>query len=206
MKIRCYDIHDQTTFSAVVFAQSHADAIWIGNLHLESYRGHQSTMMTAIDRKAGPNGGAAEHLMVAIDSDIPGIGHLQSDGSWLVLPPGARPEYAVRPRRTLMHLFTDDDDYQIVLFARDEMRARNLYRVICDQLDQLPDGWLGAEWEAWTTVGLVRHQRHAEERGVEGVGIYSEQGWEILPLDYEALGIEPPDWQVERAPGITALL
>lgn len=193
MTVRCYDVHDQTTFAAVIFAQNHADAIWIGNLHLESYRGYQSTMMTAIERKPGPNGRAAEHLAAAIDAGVPGVGHLQQDSRWLVLAPADRPQNAFRPQCTEMHHYINEDDYQVVLFARDQERADDIYGGIYDRFDLLPRGWLGSEWDAWTTVGLVRHQRHAEERGVEGLGIYLEEGWQILPLDYEALGIDPPD-------------
>ncbi len=145
MTVRCYDVHDQTTFAAVIFAQSHADAIWIGNLHLESFRGYQSTMMTAIERKPGLHGSANEHLTAAIKAEVSGVGHLQRDGSWLVLAPADRPKIAIRPRRTEMHHYIDEDDYQVVLFARDLERADELYGGFYVGFDLLPRGWLGSE-------------------------------------------------------------
>lgn len=192
MTVRCYDLHDQTTFSAVVFAQSHADAIWIGNLHLESLSGRHGPMMTAIERQPGRSGRAAEKLMAAINEDTPGVGHLQRDGSWLILPPGERLKQPIRPSSTELHVFTDEDGDEVVLFTHDPFRAGELYDAIHDRLDLLPSGWMPHAWEAWTTVGLVRHGIQAEQRGIEGVGIYdSESGWQILPLDYAALGIAP---------------
>ena len=85
------------------------------------------------------------------------------------------------------------DNYEVVLFAESQERADLLFLVIEHHLDLLPEGWLGDEWDCWQTFGLVRHQREAEKRRVEGIGIYdSSVGWTILPLDYETIGIDPP--------------
>lgn len=192
MILGVFDVHDQISFAAVVFASDRDHAIAQANEHLASFRGYTSLQMTALERLPALGDPARDHLLTAIAAGVPGIGHWQEDGSWVVLPPGDRPARAVRPRPTQLFFYIDDDDYQVVLFARDQDRADELYDVIQADYRLLPSEWLGSEWDAWSTVGLVRHERQAEERGVEGLGIYNPDGWLVLPLDYEALGVTPP--------------
>lgn len=193
MILGVFDVHDQIAFAAVVFARNRDHAIALANGHLSSFRGYASTQMTILERLPALGGSARNHLRAAIAAGVPGIGHQQEDGSWLVLPPGDRSGQGVRPRPTQLFFYIDDDDYQVVLFARDQERADALYDAIQADYRALPSEWLGSEWDAWSTVGLVRHKRQAEERGVEGLGIYNPDGWLVLPLDYEALGVTPPD-------------
>jgi hypothetical protein len=192
MVLGVFDVHDQIAFAAVVFARDRDHAIALANEHLASFRGHTSPQMTVLERLPALGGPARDFLLAAIAAGVPGIGHRQEDGSWLVLPPGDRSARDVRPTPTQMLLYNDDDDYQVVLFARDQDRADELYDAIQADYRALPSEWLGSEWDAWSTVGLVRHKRQAEERGVEGLGIYNPDGWLVLPLDYEALGVTPP--------------
>lgn len=193
MTIRCWDFHDQIALAGVAFASSQADAIRLANDHRASFDGYESTLMTAIERCPALLGTAGVHLADAMNARVVGIGHLQKDGSWLVLPPGSWPGSSAQPTPTEMHHFIDKDDYQFVFFARDDFRAGELYDAMCHRDASLPDEWLGSEWDAWTMIGLVRHQRHAENRGVEGIGVYSADGWQILPIDYQEFGVDPPD-------------
>lgn len=194
MPLHCWDVHDQIAFAAVVFAESEAEAIWLGELHKEAFLGRVSPMMTAIERRPGPNGAAADWLKAAAAVGVPGMGYLQDDGSWIVLPPGEQEPKVFRPAPTELIVFFDGDGDEVVFFARDHYRAGDLYDAIRDRFDLLPEGMTPHAWEAWTTVGLVRHGIQARQRGVEGVGVYdSERGWHILPLDYVALEIDPPD-------------
>lgn len=194
MDLRCWHVHDQVAFAAVVFAESEAEAIWLGELHKESFQGRISPMMTAIERRPGSNDKAASALRAAIAAGVPGMGYLQRDGSWLVLPPGERPRTIVHPVEIELHIHIDDDGDEVVIFARDSFRAGDLYDAIHRRFDLLPEGWVTHAWETWTTLGLVRHGIQARQRGIEGVGVYDpERGWKILPLDYTALGVEPPD-------------
>ncbi|SEL95830.1 hypothetical protein SAMN05216382_2979 [Sphingomonas palmae] len=192
MGLGVFEVHDQIAFAAVVFATNGDHAIALANEHLASFRGYTSTQMTVLERLPGFGGPARDHLVAAIAAGVPGVGYRQDDGSWLVLPPGDRPHRAVPPRPTQLFFYIDDDDYQVVLFARNQERADALYDAIQADYRVLPSEWLGSEWDAWSTVGLVRHKRQAEERGVEGLGIYNPDGWMVLPLDYEALGVTPP--------------
>lgn len=194
MVLGAFDVHDQIANAAVVFARDRDHAIELANEHLASFRGYTAPHMTVLERLPALGGAAGDHLLAAIAAGKPGIGHQQEDGSWVVLPPGDRSARAVRPRPTQLFFYIDDDDYQVVLFAKDQARADTLYDVIQADYRVLPSEWLGSEWDAWSTVGLVRHKRQAEERGVEGLGVYGPDGWQILPLDYAVLGIvAPPD-------------
>lgn len=192
MALGVFDVHDQIAFAAVVFAKNGDHAIALANEHLASFRGYTSTQMTVLERLPALGGPARDHLVAAIAAGVPGVGHRQDDGKWLVLPAGDRPERAVRPSPTQLFFYIDDDDYQVVLFAKDQERADTLYDVIQADYRSLPSEWLGSEWDAWSTVGLVRHRGQAEQRGVEGLGIYGPLGWQILPLDYDTLGVQPP--------------
>ena len=92
-----------------------------------------------------------------------------------------------------MTLHYDDDDYQAVIFAEDSFRAEHIWEAIGERYELMPEGWLDSECDTWRTVGLVRHEREACVRRIEGVGIYSSRtGWTILPIDYDTIGIEPP--------------
>lgn len=192
MVLGVFDVHDQIAFAAVVFARDRDHAIALANEHLASFRGYTSTQMTVLERLPALVGPARDHLVAAIAAGVPGIGHRQEDESWVVLPPGDRSARAVRPRPKQLFFYIDDEDLQVVLFVTDRERADTLYEVIQADYRVLPSRWLGSEWDAWSTVGLVRHKRQAEERGVEGLGIYGPFGWQILPLDYDVLGVEPP--------------
>lgn len=193
MAMRSFDVHDQTTFAELVIAPSREEAFRLARVHLASYRGQTSDRMTAIERLLGFGGTAVERLAAVIRNNVSGIAHLQADGTWLVLPAGIRPLAKAYPKGTKMHHFVDEDDYEVVLFAHSVARAADLYGAISHDYSVLPRPWLGSEWEAWLAVGIVRHERQATQRGVEGLGIYTDQGWQILPLDYRALGINPPD-------------
>ncbi|AOW22832.1 hypothetical protein AVM11_18375 [Sphingomonas melonis TY] len=192
MVLGAFDVHDQIANAAVVFARDRDHAIALANQHLASFRGYTSTQMTALERPPALGGPARHHLLAAIAAGVPGIGHQQEDGGWVVLPPGDRSVRTVRPRPTQLFFYIDDEDYQVVLFASDQDRADALYDAIQADYRLLPSEWLGSEWDVWSTCGLVRHKRQAEERGVEGIGIYNPDGWLVLPLDYEALGVTPP--------------
>lgn len=194
MTLGVFDVHDQIASAVVIFARNGKEALLLANEHFASFRGYTSSQMTLLERLPASAGPARDHLIAAIEADVSGIGHRQANGSWLVLPPGDRSTRDVRPNPTELFFYNDDDDYQVVLFASDQDRADELYSAIEVDYRVLPREWDGSEWEAWTTIGLVRHKRQAEERGIEGLGIYNADGWLVLPLDYEALGVEaPPD-------------
>ncbi|MEG3086834.1 hypothetical protein [Sphingomonas sp. PB4P5] len=93
-----------------------------------------------------------------------------------------------------LHGFADDeDDYQVAIFAANRERAERIYEAVCYRLGDMPDGWLGGEWDSWWGLGLVRHQWEAERRKIEGIGVYdSKTGWAILPIDYGAFELTPP--------------
>lgn len=58
----------------------------------------------------------------------------------------------------------------------------------------MPQGWTGSEFDKWQLLGLVRHEREACARCVEGIGVYDPRtGWTIAPIDYASFGLEPPD-------------
>lgn len=192
MTLGIFDVHDQIASAVVIFARNRDEAVLLADAHFSSLLGYTSTQMTFVERLPASAGSARDHLIAAIEADVSGIGHRQADGSWLVLPPGDRSARDVRPDPTELFFYNDDDDYQVVLFASDQDRADELYSAIKVDYRVLPREWLGSEWEAWTTVGLVRHKRQAEERGIEGLGIYNYNGWLILPLEYAELGVAPP--------------
>ena len=92
-----------------------------------------------------------------------------------------------------MHQFFDDEDnYQVVVFAATQHRADKIYEAVYDRLNLMPTGWLGSEIDTWMMLGWVRHQREAELRNQEGIGVYSPAtGWAILPIDYAAMELLP---------------
>ena len=70
--------------------------------------------------------------------------------------------------------------------------VEQIYKAVCDRLNLMPTGWLGSEIDTWMMLGWVRHQREAELRNQEGIGVYhSVTGWAILPIDYAAMDISP---------------
>jgi len=192
MVLAAFDLNDQIMFSAVVFARNRDHALRLGNEHRASFRVGGVSELTCMERLPPLGGAARKHHLDAIEADVPGVGHKQTNGSWVVLPPGVRPSYSVRPKPTRLFHFSDNDGYQVVLFAPDMERARELYQAILSNYGVLPPEWQGSEWEAWSEIGIVRHAAQAQDRGVEGLGIYNPDGWLILPLEYEALNISPP--------------
>ncbi|MDG5487834.1 hypothetical protein NYR55_04270 [Sphingomonas sp. BGYR3] len=94
----------------------------------------------------------------------------------------------------VLNFFRDNDDYQAAIFASNEWRAAQIWEAIGERFWLMPEGWLGSELDTWLVLGRVRHEREACARCAEGIGIYNpRQGWTILPLDYDGLGIAPPD-------------
>lgn len=93
----------------------------------------------------------------------------------------------------VLNFFRDDEDYQAAVFASDAVRAAEIWEAIDERFWLMPKGWLGSEQDSWRLFGRKWHEREACARCVEGIGIYDQfEGWTILPLDYEAIGIEPP--------------
>ncbi len=94
----------------------------------------------------------------------------------------------------VLNLFRDNDDYQAAIFAADEWRASEIWDAIAERFWLMPEGWLGSELDSWLVLGRKWHEREACERCVEGIGVYSSvNGWTILPIDYAAIGIAPPE-------------
>lgn len=193
MVLAAFDLNDQATFSAVVFARDREHALRLGNEHRASFRIGGASKMECMERLPPLGGASRNHHLDAIEADVPGVGHMQTDGSWLVLSPGVRPNHSIRPNPARIFHFSDDDGYEVVLFAFDHDRAVELYQAILSDYRVLPPEWRGSEWEAWSTIGMVRHSAIAEARGVEGIAIYNMDGWLILPLNYQALEIASPD-------------
>lgn len=93
-----------------------------------------------------------------------------------------------------LSFWRDDEDYQAAIFSETSFRAEEIWIAIAERFWLMPQGWLGSEWDAWMLHGRVKHEREACSRCVEGIGIYSpDQGWKILPIDYAAIGMAPPD-------------
>jgi hypothetical protein len=193
MVLAAFDLNDQVTFSAVVFARNGDQALRLGVEHRASFCLGVNSQIACMERLPPLGGVARDRHLEAIEANVPGVGHWQPDGRWLILPPGVQPTHLFQPRPNRMFHFSDDDGYEVVLFARDLGRACELYEAILPDYRSLPCEWRGSEWETWSTIGMVRHAAQAEARGVEGVAIYNPAGWLILPLDYDAFGLEPPD-------------
>jgi hypothetical protein len=193
MAFAAFDVHDEVAFSAVVFARDGDQALCIALEHRASFRGSTGSPMTMMERLPALGGRARDHQLAAVDAGITGVGYPQADGSWLVLPPGIQPIHTVRPTPTRMFHFSDDDGYEVVLFAHEQERASDLYNAIRSDYRVLPREWRGSEFETWSAIGLVRHQAQAEDRGTEGIGIYNPDGWLLLPIDYDRLGVAPPE-------------
>jgi hypothetical protein len=191
--LKCFDLHDQAECGMVVFASGHQAALLLGSLHLIIHHGRLAPKLTAIERELPFSGAARDYLIAAIAADVPGIGHLQPDGRWVVHPPDAEPKISVAPRPTEMHPYVDEDDIHVVLFTYDRDRANNVHRTIMDGKLSLPERWVGSAWQIWQQDGLVRHQGQAEACGIEGIGVYTLDGWKILPLNYAALGVDLSD-------------
>jgi len=193
MVLAAFDVHDEVSFCAVVFARDRSHALDMANEHRACLRGGSRSPLTLMERLPPLGGRSRTHHLVAVRAGIGGIGHAEANGCWLVLPPGIRPIHSVRPIPTRMFHFSDDDGYEVVLFAHDRRRAIELYDAIVPDYRALPREWRGSEFETWAAVGLVRHQAQAEGRGIEGLGIYNPDGWLLLPIDYKTLGVLPPD-------------
>ena len=193
MVLAAFDVYDQVSFAVVVFARDGDHARRLGDDHRKSLTGNGSGPIHVMERLPMLGGVARDHHLAAVRDDVPGVGHQQPDGSWLLLPPGVRPINSLRPKPTTMFHFSDDDGYEVVLFAHTRRRAKHLYKAILQDYLVLPREWRGSEFETWLAIGLVRHQGQAEDRGVEGIGIYNLYGWLILPIDYEMLGVGSPE-------------
>lgn len=88
----------------------------------------------------------------------------------------------------------DEEDYQAAIFSETSFRAEEIWIAIAERFWLMPKGWLGSELDAWILHGRLRHEREACARCVEGIGIYSPyRGWTILPINYTAIGMIPPD-------------
>lgn len=88
----------------------------------------------------------------------------------------------------------DRDNYQAAIFSNSWIRGTDIWRAINGRYWLMPQGWTGTEFDAWMLLGLVRHEREACARCVEGIGIYDPiTGWRIAPIDYATFGLEPPD-------------
>lgn len=105
---------------------------------------------------------------------------------------------ALLPRRTTkLFFFEDEEADQYAIFATTKRRAQSIFQALEANPELIPAGWFGGEVECWHMTGHVRHQRAAEVRGEEGVGIYApDSGWTVLALDYASLGLEPSQAEV----------
>lgn len=93
----------------------------------------------------------------------------------------------------VLNFFRDDEDYQAAIFAADEWRAAEIWEAIAERFWLMPGGWLGSELDSWLVLGRKWHERQARVRCVEGIGTYSSvDGWTILPIDYQAIGLPAP--------------
>ncbi|ONF97416.1 hypothetical protein [Sphingomonas jeddahensis] len=187
-----FDAHDEIDFHVLVFAPNSWRASEMAELHRDLGFGFGSTPVSVVPRFMPLAGAASYHLQAALDRNVPGIGHLQLDGSWLILPPGERPPQSTGPTPMQLHNFTDDDGDEYVIFARDWDRAAKIFTAYLDDPNALPGGWIPLTHDHWRTLGLVRHGHQAESRGVEGVGRYTAAGWVILAVDYHRLGLSAP--------------
>lgn len=94
----------------------------------------------------------------------------------------------------VLNFFRDKEDYQAAIFAADEWRAAEIWNAIDGRFSLMPEGWLGSELESWQLFGRKWREREACERRVEGIGVYSlADGWTILPINYAAIGLAPPE-------------
>lgn len=189
--MQVFDAHDELWFHALVFAPSSWEALEIAELHRDAGFGVGSTPLSLVPRFMPLAGPARDHLDNALRLDRAGIGHLEPDGSWTILPAGQRPAQLVTPKHMAMHAFADDDGDEYVIFAHDQDRAEDIYLAYLADPRALPQGWVPLTHDHWVTLGLVRHERQAASRGVEGIGRYSPAGWVILPVDYDRLDLAP---------------
>ena len=71
-------------------------------------------------------------------------------------------------------------------------RAEQIYEAVYTRLNLMPTEWMGSEIDTWITPGWVRHQREAELRNQEDIGVYhSVTGCAMLPIDYPAMALSP---------------
>lgn len=190
--MQMFDVHDELWFHELIFARDHIEAIDIADSHRGAGFGLGRTAMTAVPRFLPLAGASRDHLLAALGLGEPGVGHMQPDGSWHILPPGERSPAALRPQPTKMFRYMDEDGDDYVIFASDEERAFQIYTAYLDDTPALPNLWIAETFDHWQTFGLVRHERQACSRGVEGVGRYSAVGWVVLPIDYDRLALEAP--------------
>lgn len=82
--------------------------------------------------------------------------------------------------------FADEDDYQMVIFARGERKARAMYDAVRNRLDMMPRGWRGNEIETFRMWGNPEEIREVCMRGEEGIAAYvPDYGFFILPMPKE---------------------
>jgi hypothetical protein len=190
--LKCFDLEDRDTTGIVAFAQDRRNAILLGTMHFIFTQGRVPQQMTAIERQPAFGGPARDYLITALNAGVFGIGHLQRDGSWIVLPWDMEADESVTHTPTSMHHRFNEDFIEVVLFTYSIHRADDIYHALMKGSLLVPEKWFGSAWEAWQQDGLVRHQVQAETRGVEGVGVYTPNGWQILPLDYLPLAVDNP--------------
>lgn len=190
--MQCYDVHDEISFHALVFATCAEQALEIGTRHRDAGFGEGHTAISVISRQVPFAGSDRDRLKSALAQNKSGIGHLRSDGIWDILPAGVRPLESVRPEPTEMRTYEDDDGHEYVIFAKSEDRTETIFEAILNAPRSLPKAWKPMVWKEWSTKGLVRNHRQAERRGVEGIGLYTAAGWCILAIDYLAFDIDPP--------------
>ncbi|MBX9813085.1 MAG: hypothetical protein A4S12_09035 [Proteobacteria bacterium SG_bin5] len=164
----------------------------IAERHRATDRSLGQTPFAVVPRFLPLSGAAREKLLQSLRLEKPGIGHLQPDGSWVILPADERCATACRPKPMEMHAYIDEDGDEFVLFTPNEGRALAIYEAYRRDTQALPGNWVAQTYEYWLTLGLVRHERQARRRGVEGLGRYTPAGWLILPIDYERLGLPTP--------------
>ncbi|MDO6415936.1 hypothetical protein Q4F19_16215 [Sphingomonas sp. BIUV-7] len=127
-------------------------------------------------------------LRRALAAGLSGVGVLEGD-IWRIYGVDEAPMAFV-----LVGFATDDSDHQAAIFAESVERAEEIWDHVQHQLQHMPAGWLGSEWSEWQLLGHGRHQQAAESLRREGVGIYSpDTGWAILPIDYAAFDLDPPE-------------
>lgn len=189
--MKVFDVHDRG-FGCTIFAPNIDEALRLGIAHCEAGFGVRTYDDTAIERAMPLAGKQKHHLEQALALETAGVGHLHKNGCWNILPPGERDPEAVLPTRMTMYEYAGDHDEELVIFAADRERADLLHFALVEHEDVRPDWWTPNAWDEWQELGQVRHARQAEKRGIEGLGVYMVQGWRLLQLDYDALGVAPP--------------
>ena len=193
MRMRAYDVHDQVSNAWLVIAPSRREALRLAIEHQQSFSFPRTRGLTAIERLPALAGRSRDQLLAALQAGAPGIAHRQVSGGWWVHPPGISGGASAQAALTKAFHYVDDEGDEMVLFAHGDVRANELYDGVITCPGAMPRAGAMSAWTAWNTVGLVRHLAQAERRGIEGIGLYRREGWQILPINYVAIGMDPPD-------------